>query len=151
MEIKQGDIVNGIVKNIKPYGAFIEIENGKTGLLPIKDISVARMKNPSEKLKIGQEIGVVIKSIEKEKNRLFLSHKELLGTWEENVKEIEEGSIIKGIIKETDKNGTGIFIELKPNLIGMAEYNDSCSYGEQVDVYVKKIIPKKKKIKLKIV
>ena len=49
---------------------------------------------------------------------------------------------------ETEKNKNGIFIELKPNLVGMAEYQEGIEYGKQVDVFIKKIIPEKKKIKL---
>ncbi|MGN1327446.1 MAG: 30S ribosomal protein S1, partial [Clostridia bacterium] len=55
---------------------------------------------------------------------------------------------IEGIIRETEKNKKGIFIEIKPNLVGMAEYKEGMEYGQKVEVYVKKIIPDKKKIKL---
>ena len=148
---KIGDIVSGIVKNIKPYGAFVELESGVTGLLKIEDISVARIKTPEERLKIGQKVNVVVKSIDEGKNRLFFSYKELLGTWEENIQGINKGEIIKGKIRETEKYKNAIFIELKPNLVGMAEYKPNMEYGKEVNVYVKKIIPEKKKIKLKIV
>ena len=148
---KIGDIVAGTVKNIKPYGAFVELEGGKIGLLKIEDISIARIKTPEERLKIGQKLKVVIKSIDKEGNKLFFSYKELLGTWEENIQGINKGEIIKGKIRETEKYKNGIFIELKPNLVGMAEYKPNMEYGKEVNVYVKKIIPEKKKIKLKIV
>ncbi len=47
--------------------------------------------------------------------------------------------------------GNGIFIELKPNLVGLAEYKDGIQYGENVSVYIKKIIPEKKKVKLLII
>lgn len=150
MEINEGDIAKGIVKNIKPYGAFIKLENGQTGLLHIEDISVARIKSPNERLKIGQKVNIVIKSIDRKTNRINLSYKEMLGTWEENVKDIKQGEIINGKIRETEKSKNGIFIELKPNLVGMAEYRPNFEYGENVQVYVKKIIPEKKKIKLKI-
>ena len=55
---------------------------------------------------------------------------------------------VKGIIRNTEANKNGIFIELKPNLVGMAEYQEGIEYGKQVDVFIKKIIPEKKKIKL---
>ncbi len=149
--LKEGQVTRGTVKNIKPYGAFIELENGVTGLLHVENISVARIKSPEERFKIGQNINIVIKSIDKENKRINLSYKELLGTWEENVKDLHAGQIIKGKIRETEKSKNGIFIELKPNLVGMAEYNPKVEYGQEVDVYVKKIIPEKKKIKLKII
>jgi small subunit ribosomal protein S1 len=93
----------------------------------------------------------MIKSIDKESGRIVLSYKELFGTWEENVQNLSEKMVVKGVVKETDKFKNGIFIELKPNLVGMAEYKEGLNYGQKVDVYVKKIIPEKKKIKLVIV
>lgn len=119
-----------------------------TGLLYIEDISVARIKTPAERLKVGQRIDVVIKNIDKQKNRVYFSYKEILGTWEDNIKDIQEKTIVQGIVRETEKDKRGIFIEIKPNLIGMAEYKEGLKYGQKVDVYVKKIVRDKKKIKL---
>lgn len=149
--LQEGQIVDGIVKNIQNYGAFIQIENNITGLLHIEDISVGRIKSPSERLKIGQNVKVVVKSIDREQGRITLSHKELLGSWEDNAKKFEVGSTVKGIIRDTEKNKSGIFVELTPNLIGLAEYKNGMEYGQNVDVYIKKIIPEKKKVKLIIV
>lgn len=59
--------------------------------------------------------------------------------------------IVKGIVRETEKHKNGIFIELKPNLIGLADYKENIIYGKTVNVYIKKIIPDKKKVKLIIV
>ena len=150
-ELNTGDIVYGIVRNIRPYGAFIEIGGGVVGLLHIEDISVSRMKSPDERLTIGEKINVVVKEIEKETGKVVLSYKELLGDWDENVKELEEKSIVDGIIKEADKYKNGIFVELKPNLVGMAEYKEGFEYGQRVKVLIRKIIKNKKKIKLVIV
>lgn len=149
--LKEGDIVEGTVTNIKPYGAFIELNEGVTGLLHIEDISVSRIKSPYERLKIGQNIKIMIKSIDSKNKRIFLTYKELLGTWEENAKELSSGMVIKGIAREVEKFNNGIFIELKPNLVGLADYKENIQYGQDVEVYVKKIIPEKKKIKLKII
>ena len=54
-EMNKGSIVSGTVKNIKPYGAFIQTDNGIDGLLYIEDISVARIKTPAERLNVGQK------------------------------------------------------------------------------------------------
>ena len=146
----EGQILNGTVKNIKPYGAFIKLENGITGLAYIEDLSVARIKTPEERLRIGQDLKIMVKSIDREQNRVMLTYKELLGTWEENAGKFQERTKVKGIVRETDKNKNGIFIELTPNLVGMAEYTENLEYGQEVDVYIKKIVPEKKKIKLLI-
>lgn len=150
-ELHEGQKINGIVKNIKPYGAFIEIGGGVVGLAHIEDLSVARIKSPAERVKVGQKLDIVVKSIDREEGKVILSYKELLGTWDENVNKFKEGTRVKGIVRETEKNKNGIFIELAPNLVGMAEYVQNLEYGQEVDVYIKKIIPEKKKIKLLVV
>lgn len=150
-ELKVGQRISGVVKNIKPYGAFIEIAGGVVGLIHIEDLSIARIKTPYERLKIGQRVEVVVKSIDREGGKVILSHKEVLGSWEENAERFETGTKVKGIIRETEKNKNGIFIELTPNLIGMAEYEEGLEYGKKVDVYIKKIDKEKKKIKLLII
>ena len=150
-ELQEGMVVNGIVKSIQPYGVFVEIGGGVVGLLHIEDISVARIKTPAERLKIGQKINVMIKCIDRKLERVILTYKELLGTWEDNIKDFKEGETVKGIARETEKSKNGIFIELKPNLVGMAEYKEGIEYGQNVDVYIKKIIPDRKKVKLLIV
>lgn len=146
-----GEKVTGIVKNIKPYGAFIEIGGGVVGLVHIEDLSIARIKTPFERLKIGQKINVVVKSINKEQGKVFLSYKETLGSWEENAKKFETGEKVQGIVRETEKNKNGIFIELTPNLVGMTEYKDGFEYGQKVEVFIKKIDMDKKKIKLLLI
>ena len=92
----------------------------------------------------------MIKSIDKKTNRIILTYKELLGTWQENAEKFEEGTKVKGIIRETEKSNNGIFVELTPNLVGLAEYKENMEYGQDVEVFIKRIIPEKKKIKLLI-
>ena len=150
-EIEVGKKVYGTVINIKPYGAFVKIENGAVGLLHIEDISIARMKSPEERLHIGQKIPVLIKSIDIKENKFNLSYKELLGSWQDNIKDVKVGQEMPGIIRETAKGNKGIFIELKPNLVGMSEYKPNYNFGDKVTVIVKKIIPEKHKVKLKII
>ena len=113
-DLKPGDIVNGIVTNIRPFGVFVEIGGGISGLLHIENISVARIKNPNERFKVGQKIKIMIKSIDKENNRIDLTYKELLGTWKENIEDLKEGTVVTGIVRNKEKLGRGIFIEIKP-------------------------------------
>ena len=151
MDIKKGQIVDGTVTGIKPYGAFIEIEDGPVGLAFIEDLSVVRIKSPKERVKIGQKVKCMIKSIDEETGRVNLSYKDCLGTWEENIEKFKVGMKVKGIVRDTEKRKNGVFIELTPNLVGMTEYTEDLKYGETVDVCIKKIIPEKKKVKLVIV
>ena len=149
-DLKEGQVVNGIVKNITPYGAFIDIGGGIVGLVHIEDLSVARIKTPYERIKIGQKLNIVVKSIDRDLGRINLSYKERFGSWEENANKFTVGMKTEGIIRETEKNKNGIFIELAPNLVGMAEYKEGLNYGEKIDVAIKKIDYDKKKIKLVI-
>lgn len=151
MDIKKGQIVDGTVTGIKPYGAFIEIEDGPVGLAFIEDLSVVRIKSPKERVRVGQKVKCMIKSIDEETGRVNLSYKDCLGTWEENIEKFKEGMKVKGIVRDTEKRKNGVFIELTPNLVGMTEYTEDLKYGETVDVCIKKIIPEKKKVKLVIV
>ena len=150
-DLEIGQKVDGIVKNIKPYGAFIEIGGGIVGLVHIEDLSVARIKSPYERIKIGQKVEIVVKSINREQGKVILSYKEILGSWEENASKFTVGTKVKGKVRETEKNKNGIFIELTPNLVGMAEYEDGLEYGQDIDVYIKKIDYDRKKVKLLIV
>ncbi len=150
-KLKIGEKVTGIVKGIKPYGAFIEIGGGVVGLVYIEDLSVARIKTPYERLKIGQKADFIVKSIDRNTGKVILSYKEMLGSWEENAKKFLPGTKTKGIVRETEQNKNGIFIELMPNLVGMAEYKEGVEYGQIVDVYIRKIDNQRKKIKLNII
>ena len=81
--------------------------------------------------------------------RVFLSHKELLGTWEENADKYAVGETVSGIVRSVEDYG--IFVELAPNLAGLAESKEGIAPGEKVSVYIKAIIPEKMKVKLIIV
>ncbi|MBR3001994.1 MAG: 30S ribosomal protein S1 [Clostridia bacterium] len=141
----------GIVKRMENYGVFIEIGGGVVGLAHIEDLSIARIKSPFERLKIGQKIKVMVKSINKKEGKVILSYKEMLGTWEENARQFSVGQKARGIVRETEKNKNGIFIELMPNLVGMAEYEEGLEYGQKVDVYIKRIDYERKKVKVLVV
>ena len=151
MEVKKGQIVNGVVTGIKPYGAFIEIENGPVALAYIEDLSVVRIKSPAERVQIGQKIKCMDKAIDEETGKINLSYKDCLGSWEENIRNFKEGMTVKGIVRDVDKNKNGIFIELTPNLVGMTEYTENVKYGQTIEVFIKKIFPEKRKVKLTIV
>ena len=147
--LKEGMVLSGIVRNMEQYGVFIDIGGGVTGLLHIEDISVARIMHPEERFKIGDKIKVMVKSFDKASGKIVLTHKELLGTWEDNIKDFREGTTVIGIARAREKNG--IFVELRPNLVGLADHRPGVEYGQRVSVFVKKIITDKKKIKLVIV
>ena len=71
MELKEGQIVNARVSGMQPYGAFVEMEDGKSGLVFIEDLSVVRIKSPKDRVKIGQEIQCKVKSIDKKTGKII--------------------------------------------------------------------------------
>ena len=145
---KKGDIIPARITHLEPFGAFADIGCGIVGLISIENISVSRISHPRDRFFVGQNIRVVIKDIDYENRRFTLSHKELLGTWEENADMFDVGQTVCGVVRSIEDYG--IFIELTPNLAGLAEYKAGIVSGQQATVYIKNIIPEKMKIKLSI-
>ena len=143
-----GDIIPACVTHIENFGAFVDIGCGIISLLSIDCISVSRISHPGERLCIGDRIYAIVKDIN-DNGRIYLSEKELLGSWEENAALFNEGETVCGIVRSIESYG--VFIELKPNLAGLAEYRENLTVGQGVVVYIKSIIPDKMKIKLIIV
>lgn len=142
-----GDIVNAKITHLETFGAFADIGCGIVALLPIDAISVSRIEHPAERFTVGMDIKAIIKSMEN--GRITLSHKELLGTWEENAENFCAGETVAGVIRSIENYGA--FVELAPNLAGLAEIKEGIRTGQQASVYIKSIIPDKMKIKLIIV
>lgn len=148
-EHRPGDILPAVVTNLTKFGAFCDIGCGVTALLGIENISVSRISHARDRFHEGQQIFVVISQIDAETGRISLTHKELLGTWEENAAKFQAGQTVTGIVRSI--KDYGIFIELAPNLSGLAEPNDTLSVGDTVSIYLKSILPDRMKIKLNII
>lgn len=144
-----GDVIPAVVTHMEQFGAFCDIGCGIIALLPVDCVSVSRIGHPAERFVCGQRLYVVVKNIDEDLNRITLSHKELLGTWEENAAAFEAGQTVAGVIRSVENYG--IFVELTPNLAGLAEWCDNVSVGQNAAVYIKSIIPEKMKIKLVII
>lgn len=143
-----GDIIPARVTHLEGFGAFVDIGCGRISLLSIDCISVSRISHPSARLGVGELIYTVVRSID-DRGRIFVSERELLGTWEENAALFKEGQTVRGIVRSVESYG--IFVELTPNLAGLAEYRDDVRPGQTAAVYIKSIIPDKMKIKLIII
>lgn len=142
-----GDVIPAKVTHLEQFGAFVDIGCGIPSLIPIDAISISRISHPSDRFQMGQSIFVVIKDIVG--SRVWLSHKELLGTWEENASKFHYGETVSGIIRSVEDYG--IFVELAPNLAGLAEPKEGVAVGQHASVYIKALIPEKMKVKLIIV
>lgn len=140
-----GDVVRARVTHLESFGAFVDLGCGRISLLAIDTISVSRISHPSARLAVGDQIYVVVKSVD-QRGRVYVSMRELLGTWEENAAMFEEGQTVRGIVRSVE--GYGIFVELSPNLAGLAEYREGVFSGQTAAVYIKSILPDKMKVKL---
>ena len=145
--LSPGDIIDARVTHLEPFGAFVDIGCGIASMIPIDAISVSRIVHPSDRFTVGQAIRVIVKG--RQGKRICLSHKELLGTWEENAALFHVGETTTGIVRSVEKYG--VFIELMPNLAGLAELRQPVETGQRISVYIKALIPEKLKVKLILV
>ncbi|MBE6799555.1 MAG: S1 RNA-binding domain-containing protein [Ruminococcaceae bacterium] len=145
--LRPGDVIPAKVTHIEAFGAFCDIGCGIAALMPIDTVSVSRISTPKDRFKCGDDIRAVVKSIAD--GKITLSQKELLGTWEENAAMFSQGETVSGIIRSVESYG--VFVELTPNLAGLAESRPGAKVGQHASVYIKSIIPEKMKVKLIIV
>lgn len=142
-----GEVIPAKVTHLEPFGCFVDIGCGIVSLIPIDAISVSRISHPGDRFFNGQDIFAVVRDVSQ--GRITLSHKELLGTWEENASLFSTGETVGGIVRSVEPYG--VFIELAPNLAGLAEPQENVRVGQAASVYIKALIPSKMKVKLIIV
>ena len=146
-KLRCGDVIPAKVTHLEPFGAFVDIGCGIPSLIPIDAISVSRISHPNDRFFNGQDIYAAVKNISQD--RICLTHKELLGTWQQNASLFSAGETVGGVIRSIETYG--IFIELAPNLAGLAELKEGVITGQAASVYIKALIPEKMKVKLIIV
>lgn len=142
-----GDVLEAKVTHLEPFGAFVDIGAGINSLIPIDMLSVSRIPHPSQRVHEGEVLRCVVKN--KYDGKITLSLREMLGTWEENAARFRAGQTVRGIVRSIESYG--VFIELAPNLAGLAEFSNEVEPGQEVAVFIKAIIPEKMKIKLSII
>jgi small subunit ribosomal protein S1 len=121
-EMVPGDIRKGTVKNITDFGAFIDL-NGLDGLLHITDMSWGRLTHPSEMLKVGQEIDVVVLDVNKEKERVSLGLKQKTANpWDQIESKFPIGTKVKG--KVVSLVPYGAFVQLEPGVEGLVHVTE---------------------------
>src|SRR5205823_667436 len=120
--VNVGDRVTGTVKNITDFGAFIDLD-GMDGLLHVTDMTWGRLGHPSELLKVGQPLEVVVLDINKEKERVSLGLKQQQkNPWDQIEKKFTIGSNVKGKIR--NMTAYGAFVELEEGIDGMIHVSD---------------------------
>ena len=146
--LEAGSVIPCTVTHIENFGAFCDIGCGIAALLPIDCLSVSRISSPADRVQVGQQLLCAIKNRDAQ-GRFVLTIRELLGTWAENAARFTVGETVVGIVRSVEEYGT--FVEIAPNLAGLAESCSGLAPGQAVSVYIKNILPEKMKIKLVIV
>ena len=153
--LRPGDILPATVTHLESFGAFVDIGCGISSLLSVDALSVSRISHPRDRLCCGMSIYTVVKAVDPIHRRIFVSQRELLGTWEENAARFSAGQTVAGIVRSVERYG--VFIELAPNLAGLAELREDSrthpelTVGYGATVYIKSIIPERMKIKLVLI
>ena len=156
--IHEGQVVEGIVKNITDYGVFIDL-GGVDGLLHITDISWGRVKHPSELFAVGDTISVKVLSFDLEKERVSLGMKQLtVDPWSIATEKYPLGSRVKGVV--VSLTDYGAFIELEEGIEGLIHVSEMSwtrkvrhpskvvSVAEEVEAVVLDIKPESRRISL---
>ena len=158
--LQKGEVRKGRVKNITDFGAFIDLD-GIDGLLHITDMSWGRIKHPSEMLKVGQELEVMVLDVDREKERISLGLKQTTeNPWTSIVEKFPVGSRVKG--KVVNLAAYGAFVEIAPGIEGLvhisefswtkrvARPSDMLNIGDEVLVSVLQVDAENQKIALGI-
>ncbi len=149
MLLEPGEVIPARVTHLESFGAFVDIGCGVVSLIGIEHISVSRISHPADRFSTGDRIFVCVSSVDHALGRVVLTHRELLGTWEENVALFSVGETVPGVVRGLEAYGA--FVELTPNLSGLAELREGLHDGERVSVFIKSILPDRMKIKLIII
>ena len=147
--LRPGSVVTAVVTHLESFGAFLDIGCGIVAMLPIEHISVSRISHPSQRFREGQKILAAILTLDRERRRITLTHRELLGTWMENASRFRPGESVGGIVRSVKPYGS--FIELAPNLSGLADNREDLAAGDAVSVFIRSIRPERMKIKLQVI
>jgi len=158
--IKEGAVLDGIVKNITDYGAFIDL-GGVDGLLHVTDISWKRINHPAEVLSVGQTIKVQVIKFNEDTQRISLGMKQLeKDPWEAVAGKYNVGDVCKGVV--TNITDYGAFVELEDGIEGLVHVSEMSwtrknvhpgkivSTSEEVEVKILEVDPEKRRISLGI-
>ncbi|MBC7147012.1 MAG: 30S ribosomal protein S1 [Thioclava marina] len=156
--LSEGQVVEGVVKNITEYGAFVDL-GGVDGLLHVTDMAWRRVNHPSEILSIGETVKVQVVKINKDTHRISLGMKQLQSDpWDSVESKFPLGSVHTGRV--TNITDYGAFVELEPGVEGLVHVSEMSwtkknvhpgkivSTSQEVDVMVLEIDPAKRRVSL---
>lgn len=143
-----GDIIPAVVQNVTDFGVFCDIGCGFSALMRIDRCCVSRLTTAAELFFPGQSICAAILGVDDQEGLIHLTGRELLGTWAENAEAFRQGQTVTGTVRSLLPYG--IFVELAPNLSGLAEPVPGLQIGDPVSVFLRAILREKHKVKLNI-
>ena len=146
--LEAGSVIPCTVTHIENFGAFCDIGCGISALLPSTACRYPVFPPRTTGYKLDSNFCALLKT-GMSRGRIVLTLRELLGTWSENAACFAAGETVVGIVRSVEEYG--VFIEIAPNLAGLAEADPSLHPGQAVSVYIKNILPDKMKIKLVVV
>lgn len=120
----EGSRFTGIITNLADYGAFVELENGVEGLVHISEMSWTRkLRHPSQMVKVGEEVDVVVLGVDPEKKRISLGMKQISpNPWDVVAEKYPEGTVLEGAIKNITE--FGVFIGIEEGIDGLIHVSD---------------------------
>lgn len=145
---RPGDVIPAIAQSVADFGVFCDIGCGFTALMRIDRCCISRLQSARELYRPGQEIVAAILSADDREGQVNLTGREVLGTWEENAALFAQGQTVTGTVRSIMSYGA--FVELTPNLSGLAEIIPGLQPGQRVSVYLRAILPEQHKVKLNI-
>lgn len=146
--LRPGDVIPAMVQTPADFGVFCDIGCGFTALMRIDRCCVSRLESTAQLYSPGQLIHAAILGIDDIQGLVHLTGRELLGTWEENAGDYRAGQTVTGTVRSIMPYGA--FVELSPNLSGLAEPHPGLRARDRVSVYIRSILPQSHKVKLNI-
>lgn len=146
--LRPGDVIPAMVQTAADFGVFCDIGCGFSALMRLDRCCVSRLQSTRDLYRPGQNIFTAVLDVDDVEGRLTLTGRELLGTWEENAALFQTGQTVTGMVRSVMPYG--VFVELTPNLSGLAEATEDVQPGDRVSVYLRRILPHRHKIKLNI-
>lgn len=146
--LRPGDVIPAVVTSVTRFGAFCDIGCGFQALMRIDRCCISRLRSAGDLFRVGQPIQALVLGADDEQKFIHLTGRELLGTWDENAALFRVGQTVPGIVRSIMPYGS--FVELTPNLSGLAEPLEGLREGDAVSVYIRAILPGRHKIKLNI-
>jgi small subunit ribosomal protein S1 len=158
--IEEGQVKKGIVRSVKPFGAFVDLDGAADGLIPVSEMSWSRVNDPSEVVQVGQTVEVVVSRLDRDTRKIGLSLKQLLRSpWDDFADAAKPGTKLVG--KVTRVMEFGAFVEVAPGVEGLVHVSelstmrvrrvrDAVTEGQEVTVQVISVDPAQRRMSLSL-